>query len=43
MEAKKTGLFANGLIWFGAAVIGAAISTVLLIATRKRQLAKQAA
>ncbi len=37
------GAVGNGLIWFGAAVIGAAISTVLLIATRKRQLAKQAA
>lgn len=33
----------NALVWFGAAVLGAAISTVCLIATRKHQLAKQAA
>ena len=37
------GAIGNGLIWFGAAVLGAAISTVLLIVTRKRQLARQAA
>ena len=37
------GAVGNGLIWFGAAVLGAAISTVLLIVTRKRQLAKQGA
>ncbi|MCH3942174.1 MAG: hypothetical protein LKE37_00405 [Atopobiaceae bacterium] len=37
------GAVGNGLIWFVAAVIGAAISTVCLIATRKHLLAKQAA
>lgn len=37
------GAIGNGLIWLGAALLGAAISTVLLIVTRKRQLAKQAA
>lgn len=37
------GAIGNGLIWFGAAVLGAAISTALLIITRKRQLAKQSA
>lgn len=34
------GAFANGAIWLGAALLGAAISTVLLIVTRKAQLAK---
>lgn len=33
----------SGVVWVGAALVGAAISTVLLIVTRKRQLAKQAA
>lgn len=37
------GVIGNGAIWLGAAILGAAISTVLLIITRKRQLAKQAA
>lgn len=37
------GAVGNGLIWLGAAILGAAISTVLLIITRKRQLAKQGA
>lgn len=33
----------SGVVWVGASLVGAAISTVLLIVTRKRQLAKQAA
>lgn len=33
----------NGLIWLGAALIGSAISTALLLFTRKRQLSKQKA
>ena len=37
------GAVGNGLIWFFAAVLGAAISTVCLIASRKHLLAKQAA
>lgn len=32
----------NALIWLGAALLGALISTILLIATRKQKLAKQA-
>ena len=37
------GAIGNGLIWLGAAILGSVISTVLLIVTRKRQLAKQGA
>lgn len=37
------GAIGNGAIWVGAALLGAAISTVLLIVTRKRQLAKRSA
>ncbi|WP_371018869.1 PTS 2-O-a-mannosyl-D-glycerate transporter subunit IIABC [Pseudalkalibacillus sp. JSM 102089] len=35
-----TGGIMNAIIWFGAAVIGAAISTVLLILTRKQKIKK---
>lgn len=36
------GSIGNALIWLGAALLGALISTVLLIVTRKQKLAKQA-
>ncbi len=35
------GGLANAMIWFGAALLGAAISTFFLIVTRKQKLAKQ--
>ncbi|WP_137626433.1 PTS 2-O-a-mannosyl-D-glycerate transporter subunit IIABC [Lactiplantibacillus pingfangensis] len=36
------GAVGNALIWLGAALLGALISTILLIVTRKQKLAKQA-